>query len=95
MAKSLEQVYYENMLVPVGPFTVSTGPAPEIDIKSEDEELTECEEVAFAKKILSKTYELDDIASEAHVKAYRRRIEDVSEAIRQIAKELIKGHPEV
>jgi hypothetical protein len=82
---------YEAMLVPIGPMSVSMGPAPETDI-SHDEEISEEEEVCLAKKIIKLTNELDDIASEAHVKAYGRRIEDVAEEIRQKAKKLVRGH---
>lgn len=86
---------YESMLVPIGPFSIETGPAPESNIIDRGEELTEEQEVSIAKKIIKLTDSLDDIASEAHVKAYRRRIEDISEEIRDYAKDLIKGHPEV
>lgn len=85
---------YESMLVPIGSFSVSSGPAPENDICS-SEELTEEQEVSIAKKIIRLTDDLDDLASEAHVKAYRRRIEDIADDIRQYAKDLIKGHPDV
>jgi hypothetical protein len=57
--------------------------------------MTEEEEVDIAKKILKLTDKLDDIASEAHVKAYRRRIEDVADLIRKHAKKIVNGHPEV
>ncbi len=86
---------YENMLVPIGPMSVSMGPAPENIIANCEEEMTEEEEVNIAKKILRLVDQLDDIASEAHVKAYRRRIEDVAEDIRQQAKKIINGHPEI
>lgn len=88
----LENIY-ENMLVPVGPMSVSVGPGPS-PISSECE-MTEEEEVDIAKKILNLTNKLDDIASEAHVKAYRRRIEDVADLIRKQAKKIVTGHPEV
>jgi hypothetical protein len=90
----LEQLY-EAMLVPIGPMSVSMGPAPENDISTFDDKITEEEEICLAKKIIKLTDLLDDIASEAHVKAYRRRIEDVSDDIRQQAKKLIRGHSEV
>jgi hypothetical protein len=88
----LENIY-ENMLVPVGPMSVSVGPGP--SPISADSEMTEEEEVVIAKKILKLTDKLDDIASEAHVKAYRRRIEDVADLIRKHAKKIVVGHPEV
>ena len=89
----LENIY-ENMLVPVGPMSVSIGPGPS-PISSEYEEMSEEEEVNAAKRILNLADTLDDIASEAHVKAYRRRIEDVADLIRKQAKKIIIGHPEV
>lgn len=87
---------YENMLMPIGPMSVSVGPGPDIlNSSCESEELTEEEEVSLAKKILKLTDTLDDLASEAHVKTYRRRIEDISEMIRKHAKKLVSGHPSV
>ena len=91
---TLEKIY-ESMLVPVGSFSIETGPAPESNIAECDEELTEEQEVSIARKIMKLTDSLDDIASEAHVKSYRRRIEDVADEIREYAKDLIKGHPKV
>jgi len=84
---------YENMLVPVGPMSVSVGPGPAPFMTGE--ELSEEEEVKIAKRIITLTDMLDELASEAHVKAYRRRIEDVSESIRKQAKKIVSGHPEV
>jgi hypothetical protein len=58
----------------------------------EEEELTEAEEVEIAREILSHVSKLDDIAKEAMYKSFRKKIEKHSDAIRDLANELIEAH---
>lgn len=92
---TLEQIY-ESMLMPIGPMSVSVEPNPDIIGCQEcDEDLSEEEEVDIAKQIIKKTYNIDDLASELNTKAARRRFEDCAEEIRELAKKLVRGHPEI
>lgn len=58
----------------------------------EEEELTEAEEVEIAREILSHVSMLDDLAKEAMYKSFRKKIERCSNAIRDLANELIEAH---
>lgn len=60
--------------------------------KQHEEELTESEEVEIAREILSHVSKLDDIAKEAMYKSFRKKIEKHSDAIRDLANELIEAH---
>jgi len=89
MNSDLETIY-ENMLAPVGPLVITHEP---VDSMIEDEDLSEEQEVKLAKQILKQVDQLDMAADEAAVKSYRRRLESIADTIRDLANQLIQGHP--
>ena len=87
------ETIYESMITPiqVGPLTFTKEP---IDSNISDEEnMSEDQEVKIAKQILKQVDQLDMAADEAAVKSYRRKLESIADSIRDLANQFIQGHP--
>jgi hypothetical protein len=93
-----EQMIRENSLIPIGPFTVTSEIPSETDIDmslstNDEEEISEEREVQIARNILKLLETINKIAEDSTVKSYRNKLETTSQSIRELANELINGHP--
>jgi len=88
------ELIYENMLTPIGALSITQQQQP-VQVTEIEEEMSEADEVKIAKQILKQVDQLDMAASEAAVKTYRRKLESIADAIRDLTSLLIQGHPGV